>query len=43
LLLQILVPYGRRHRNYGVTPGMLDMMSFSFVVAIQPALEEKGV
>ena len=42
-LFQILVPYGRRHRNYGVTASMLDMMSFSFLVAIQPKLEEKDV
>jgi hypothetical protein len=38
-----LVPYGRRHKNYGVTPGMLEMMSYSFVVAIQPTLEEKAL
>jgi len=37
-----LLPYGRHHRNYGVTPEMLDVMSLSFVVAIQPTLEEKS-
>jgi hypothetical protein len=42
-IFQILVPYGRRHRAYGVTANMLDMMSFSFLVAIQPKLEEKSV
>lgn len=40
---QIVVPYGRKHKNYGVTAAMLDMMSMSFLVAIQPKLEEKAM
>jgi hypothetical protein len=38
--LQILYTYGRRHRGYGVTPAMLEKMAHSFLVAIQPNIED---
>lgn len=36
----ILVEYGRRHFGYGVTEMMLEYMAESFILAIQPSLEE---
>ena len=40
-LFQMLSTYGRRHKGYGVSPLMLDLMGDSFLVAIQPALEDE--
>eukprot|EP00095_Tigriopus_kingsejongensis_P002522 maker-scaffold838_size90379-snap-gene-0.9 protein:Tk02522 transcript:maker-scaffold838_size90379-snap-gene-0.9-mRNA-1 annotation:"neuroglobin-like isoform x1" len=37
----ILLVYGRRHCGYGVREHMLDLMANSFLIAIQPSLEEK--
>ena len=39
-LFQILVDYGRRHFGYGVKEIMLEFMAESFILAIQPSLEE---
>ena len=39
---QILIAYGHRHYSMGVTLNMLTMMGSSFVIAIQPCLEEAG-
>ena len=38
---QILYIYGRRHHSYGVTGPMLEKMANSFLIAIQPSLEER--
>lgn len=37
----ILITYGRRHSGYGVREHMLDLMAQSFLIAIQPSLEER--
>ena len=43
LTSQILVDYGRRHYGYGVKELMLEYMAQSFIIAIQPSLEESYV
>ena len=43
LTSQILVDYGRRHYGYGVKELMLEFMAQSFIIAIQPSLEESYV
>ena len=40
IFFQILVTYGIRHKDYGVTLGMLELMGKSFVMSIQEPLEE---
>ena len=37
---QILVTYGHRHKDYGVTLHMLELMGKCFVVSIQGQLED---
>lgn len=39
-IFQILVEYGHRHKNYGVTLSMLELMGKSFVLSIQDPLAE---
>ena len=39
-IFQILLRYGRRHHSFGVKEQMMDFMAESFILAIQPSLED---